>query len=81
MINPSTTKTEHRALNALEAIIDEHDTMDYQFFGNDKEMSWDGSIWIFKENNGEESKHNFDGRLSVQIKGSSRKVVGLTETR
>ena len=69
MINPSTTKTEHRALNALEAIIDEHDTMDYQFFGNDKEMSWDGSIWIFKENNGEESKHNFDGRLSVQIKG------------
>ena len=69
MIIPSTTKTEHRALNVLEAIIDEHDTMDYQFNGNDKEMSWDGFIWIFKENNGKESKHNFDSRLSVQIKG------------
>lgn len=66
---PSSTKTEHRALNALERIIDKHPTMDYLFNGNDKEMSWDGHIWLYKRNNGEQTKSNFDGRVPVQIKG------------
>ena len=44
---PSSTKTEQRAVNALEAIIDEHSTMVHQFNGNDKEMSWDGYIWLY----------------------------------
>lgn len=66
---PSSTKIEHRAINALESIIDEHLTMEYQFNGNDKEMSWDGYIWLYKKNNGVQSKPNFDGRVSVQIKG------------
>ena len=66
---PSSTKIEHRAVNALEAIIDEHLTMEHQFNENDKEMSWDGYIWLCKENNGVQSKHNFDARISVQIKG------------
>ena len=42
---------EHRAINALEAIIDEHSTMDHQISANDKEMSWDGCIWIYQKNN------------------------------
>lgn len=63
------TKTEHRAVNALEIIIDEHSTMDHQINGNDKEMSWDGYIWIFKKNNGDQSKKNIDSRVPVQIKG------------
>lgn len=66
---PSSTKTEHRALNALEQIIDKHLTMDHQFNATDKEMSWDGYIWLYKENNGEQSKPNFDSRVPVQIKG------------
>lgn len=66
---PSSTKTEQRAVNALEAIIDEHSTMIHQFNGNDKEMSWDGYIWLYEKNNGVQSKSNFDGRVSVQIKG------------
>lgn len=66
---PSSTKIEHRAINVLESIIDEHLTMEYQFNGNDKEMSWDGYIWLYKKNNGIQSKLNFDGRVSVQIKG------------
>lgn len=66
---PSSTKTEQRAVNALEAIIDEHSTMVHQFNGNDKEMSWDGYIWLYKKNDGAQSKSNFDGRVSVQIKG------------
>lgn len=66
---PSSTKTEQRAVNALEAIIDEHSTMVHQFNGNDKEMSWDGYIWLYKKNDGAQSKSNFYGRVSVQIKG------------
>ena len=66
---PSSTKIEHRVINVLESIIDEHLTMEYQFNGNDKEMSWDGYIWLYKKNNGIQSKLNFDGRVSVQIKG------------
>lgn len=66
---PSSTKTEQRAVNALETIIDEHSTTVHQFNGNDKEMSWDGYIWLYKKNDGTQSKSNFDGRVSVQIKG------------
>jgi hypothetical protein len=69
MSNPSNTKIEQRALNTLESIIDEHLTMSYQFNSQDKEMSWDGYIDIFKSNNGDQSKANFDDRVPVQIKG------------
>ena len=65
----STTKTERISINALESIIDSHTTMDYIFNSNDKEMSWDGYILLFKKDNGEQSKANLDGRISVQIKG------------
>ena len=66
---PSSTKTEQRAVNALENITDEHLTMGHQFNGNDKEMSWDGYIWLFKNNDGNQSKENLDARVPVQIKG------------
>lgn len=69
MEKPPNAKTEQRALNALESIIDEHLTMSYQFNSQDKEMSWDGYIDIFKVNNGDQSKANFDDRVPVQIKG------------
>ena len=73
------TKTEHRAVNALEVIIDDHSTMEHQFNENDKEMSWDGYIWLYKNNNGDQSKRNFDARVPVQIKGhhdSDHKFIG-----
>lgn len=66
---PSSTKTEQRAINVLEAVIDEHSTMDHQFNVNDKEMSWDGYIRLYKKNDGTQSKSNFDGKVPVQIKG------------
>lgn len=69
MAKPSNTKIEQRAVNALESIIDEHSTMVHQFNVGDKEMSWDGYIDIFKINNGDLSKANFDDRIPVQIKG------------
>ena len=69
MAKTSTTKIEKRALNTLESVIDEHPTMDYSFNSDDKEMSWDGYINIYKGNNGDQSKKNFDDRIPVQIKG------------
>lgn len=69
MAKLSTTKIEKRALNALESIIDDHLTMDHSFNSEDKEMSWDGYIILYKSNDGNQSKKNFDSRVPVQIKG------------
>lgn len=35
----------------------------------DKEMSWDGYIWIYKDINGTQDKRNYDDKVPVQIKG------------
>ncbi len=69
MYHPSNTKIENRAIGALRNIVDEHLTMDSQFNSMDKEMAWDGYIFIFKNNNGEQSKRNLDDKVPVQIKG------------
>lgn len=69
VMNVPNSKIENRALNALENIIDAHNTMTHQFNSLDKEMSWDGSILIFKDNEGNTEKTNFDGEVRVQIKG------------
>ena len=66
---PSTDKTEDRTLNALEGIIDEHLNMSYKFNSCDKEMSWDGFIWLFQPGCNDHSKHNAIARIPVQIKG------------
>lgn len=68
-MNVPNSKIENRALNALENIIDAHNTMSHQFNSLDKEMSWDGSILIFKDNEGSTDKANFDDEVRVQIKG------------
>ncbi len=46
MYHPSNTKIENRAIGALRNIVDEHLTMDSQFNSMDKEMAWDGYIFI-----------------------------------
>lgn len=68
-MNVPNSKIENRALNTLENIIDAHNTMSHQFNSLDKEMSWDGSILIFKDNEGDINKANFDDEVRVQIKG------------
>lgn len=69
MQKPSTTKIEKRAISVLESIINEHSTMDHNFNSDDKELAWDGYITLYKTNNGDQSKKNFDNRVHVQIKG------------
>lgn len=66
---PSNAKIEDRAIGALSNIIDDHPTMAHQFNSMDKEMSWDGYIWIFKDIHGSQDKNNYDDKISVQIKG------------
>lgn len=66
---PSNTKIENKAINALENVIDDHHYMDYQFNSMDKEIAWDGYIYLFNNNANGMSKKNFDDRLPVQIKG------------
>lgn len=68
-MNVPNSKIENRALNVLENIIDAHNTMSHQFRSLDKEMSWDGSIMIFKDNEKDLDKANFDDEVRVQIKG------------
>lgn len=69
MYKPSNEKIEKRALNTLEYIIDKHPTLDYQFNATDKEMSWDGYIWLYNDSSVKQSKHSFESRIPVQIKG------------
>lgn len=61
-------KIEERAIGALSAIVDMHPTMRGQFYTMDKEMSWDGYIWIFNSQS-DQCKDSFDDKVSVQIKG------------
>lgn len=69
IMNVPNSKIENRALNALENIIDAHNTMSHQFNSLDKEMSWDGFILIYKDDEGNTDKANFDAEVRVQIKG------------
>lgn len=63
----SNIKIENKALNALENIIDENPLMNYSFNSCDKEMSWDGYIWIFESE--ALDKKSYDDKIPVQIKG------------
>ena len=56
MSMPSNNKIEDRALGVLRNIIDDHATMGHEFHSMDKEMSWDGYIWIYKDINGTQGK-------------------------
>ena len=69
MLMPSNNKIEDRAISAITNIIDEHMTMGHKFNSMDKEMSWDGYIWLYKDVNGTQDKRNYDDKISVQIKG------------
>ena len=74
----SSGKIEARAISALQNIINQHETMDAQLNDHDKEMSWDGFIFIYRDNNKGQTKSNFDYRAAVQIKGhedASKKYI------
>lgn len=56
------------AANAVQECILNIDRFHPQISENDKTLSWDGFIEVFKS--GEKTKANFDGRVDVQVKGT-----------
>ena len=48
---PNNQKTESRAITTLRSIVYEQPTMEHHFNEQDKEMSWDGFIRIYKDDN------------------------------
>lgn len=61
------TKVEKRALLLLEDLIADSDFLDESFHSMDKELSWDGYIYSYK--NKKFSNKTFDDKIPVQIKG------------
>lgn len=67
----SNKKIGKRAVGYLERLIDQHDTMDHEFYEDDTHEIWDGHIILPRNNTGDVSKKNFEARIPVQIKGHS----------
>jgi len=55
------------AINAVKDSIVCTDILDQFISENDKEPSWDGFIYVYK--NSTKTKRNLDGRVAVQVKG------------
>ena len=62
-----TTKIEKRAIRTLEGPIVDSDYLDSSFNSMDKELSWDGYIYVYNEV--KFSNKSFDDKIPVQIKG------------
>ena len=61
--------TEHRAVNVIDDIISQTELLDPKFNKDDKEASWDGFIYAYRNKN--KPKDKMYGRAPVQIKGTS----------
>lgn len=61
------SKIEKRAIRALENPIIDNDYLDSSFNSMDKELSWDGYIYVYNEV--KFSNKSFDDKIPVQIKG------------
>lgn len=61
------SKIEKRAIRALEGPIIDSDYLDSSFNSMDKELSWDGYIYVYNEV--KFSNKSFDDKIPVQIKG------------
>lgn len=76
MSNTSSTKTEKRAINKIENLIDQLDFLDHHFKDGDKGICWDGFISVYHGNI--DCKKNWDGDIQVQIKGRTTNLKKLS---
>lgn len=65
----NSSKTEQRAITAIRAEIDKYPQLKHQLNENDKTISWDGDIFVFKT--AEQTKKDFLGKVPVQLKGTT----------
>lgn len=63
----SSTKTEKKAINALENYLEDSDMIDSKIASNDKEMSWDDNLYVYSQE--DMAKENYICRIPVQVKG------------
>lgn len=61
------TKIEKKAIHTLEGVVNECDFLNGQFNSMDKELSWDGYIYVY--NDMTFSNKSLDDKIPVQIKG------------
>lgn len=76
MGNISSTKTEKRAINKIEDLIDSLDYLDHHLKDGDKGISWDGYISLYHGNI--DDKKNWDGDIYVQVKGRTSYLKSLS---
>ena len=57
----SSTKTEKKAINALENYLEDSDMIDSKIASNDKEMSWDGNLYVYSQE--DMAKENYICRI------------------
>ncbi len=69
------SKIEERAIGVLENIINDHPTMESRIERGDKNMSWDGSIIIYKSGSTKRTKETYDYDIPVQVKGRTDNVA------
>lgn len=67
----NSTKIEKQAILALENYIESSDIIDSKITSNDKEMSWDGHLYLY--NKDDFAKNNYRCRIPVQVKGKKLK--------
>lgn len=83
-MNIPTRKIEDRAIGAINCLIDQHPTMDSHIQKGDKDLSWDGYIRIFKNDDCIKDKINYLGDIPVQVKGhidKERKYMDKTRIK
>lgn len=67
----NSTKIEKQAILALENYLESSDIIDPKIPSNDKEMSWDGHLYLY--NKDDFAKNNYRCRIPVQVKGKEVK--------
>jgi hypothetical protein len=68
-----TKAIEEKAINYLKIFIEDSDVISQYIDDNDKEPSWDGHLFLYRE--GGRDKNHFVGRVPVQVKGTVVKKI------
>lgn len=77
MINITTKDVEELAVNVVKKSIVKSGFLSQYINENDKEQFWDGFVYIY--NNRRKRKEDFEGRVSVQVKGTLKTNLSKDE--
>lgn len=66
---------ERKAVTKIEDVISSCDYLESQISSNDKGISWDGFIYVYKKRGDVHEKKDLYKSVRVQIKGQKKNVV------